>query len=128
MPRDAPSNLVEAASWEKDIAYFCVRCGALITRGHWELSLNGGFEHVFFNPAGLVFRVLCFKEAPGAEARGAASGQFTWFRGYLWRLAMCQSCDLHLGWRYEGAEAPRIFFGLIKDALTTQSPERSRQR
>lgn len=125
MPRDAPSAHVEAASWEKDIDYFCARCGAPITRGRWEMSLNGGFEHVFFNPAGIVFRILCFKEAPGAVAVGSASGQFTWFRGYLWRISACRSCDQHLGWRYEGTDKPRIFFGLIKDALTTQAPGRS---
>lgn len=83
MPRDAPSQDILAASWEKDIEYFCAHCGAPVTKGRWEMAINGGFEHVFFNPAGIVFRVLCFKEAPGAIALGAASGQFTWFRGYL---------------------------------------------
>lgn len=125
MPRDAPHHQAETASWEKDIDYFCAHCGAPVTRGRWEMSINGGFEHVFFNPAGMVFRILCFKEAPGAVAVGAASGQFTWFRGYLWRICACRSCDQHLGWRYEGTGEPRIFFGLIKDALTTQAPGRS---
>lgn len=125
MPRDAPADQIETVSWDRDIEYFCVRCGAPVTRGRWEMSMNGGFEHVFFNPAGIVFRVLCFKEAPGATAVGAASGQFTWFKGYLWRIAACTGCDLHLGWRFEGAEAPRVFFGLIKDSLTTRSPGQS---
>ncbi len=120
MPRDAPSTEVDAGSWEEDIAYYCVRCGALITRGRWEMSLNGGHEHVVFNPAGLVFRVLCFRDAPGAGPQGVASGVFTWFQGYRWRLAMCRACDAHLGWRYEGSAEPRVFFGLIKEALTTE--------
>jgi hypothetical protein len=119
MPRDAPSTDVRGEEWEKDIEYFCVCCGALVTHGRWEMSLNGGHEHVFFNPAGLVFRILCFREAPGAASQGPASGVFSWFRGYLWRLAVCRACDAHLGWRYEGGAEPRIFFGLIKDALTT---------
>ncbi|OAN43967.1 hypothetical protein A6A04_08780 [Paramagnetospirillum marisnigri] len=119
MPRDAPSHDAVLAPWTQDIEYYCARCGALVTRGRWEMSLNGGHEHVFFNPAGLVFRVLCFRDAPGATAVGAASGVFTWFRGYLWRLCACRGCEAHLGWRYEGSAEPRIFFGLIKDALTT---------
>lgn len=122
MPRDAPSAKVDAGSWDKDIDYYCARCGALVTHGRWEMSLNGGHEHVFFNPAGLVFRVLCFRDAPGAGAQGIASGAFSWFRGYLWRLAMCRACDAHLGWRYEGSAEPRVFFGLIKQALTTAQP------
>jgi len=120
MPRDSPSNETETTAWERDIDYYCARCGALVTRGQWEMSLNGGHEHVFFNPAGLVFRVLCFREVPGAGTRGEASGLFTWFRGYLWRLASCLTCDAHLGWRYEGSAEPRVFFGLIRDCLTTK--------
>ncbi|WP_239988599.1 cereblon family protein [Paramagnetospirillum kuznetsovii] len=81
--------------------------------------MNGDHEHVVFNPAGLLFRILCFRDATGAAADGAASGVFTWFSGYLWRLAACRACGAHLGWRYEGAAEPRIFFGLIKDMLTT---------
>ena len=119
MPRDAPSSTVDTTAWEGDIAYFCARCGALVTRGHWEMSHNGSHEHVVFNPAGLMFRVLCFRDAPGAGTQGPASGLFSWFPGYVWRLALCRACDAHLGWRYEGSAEPRIFFGLIRDALTT---------
>lgn len=125
MPRDAPAADVESTPWERDIEYFCARCGAPVTRGHWEMSLNGGFEHVFFNPAGIVFRVLCFKEAPGVLCVGSAEATFTWFRGYDWRIGACRSCNAHLGWRYEGEAEPRIFFGLVRDALTTQAPGRS---
>jgi len=85
--------------------------------------MNGDHEHVVFNPAGLVFRILCFKEAPGAVAEGAASGEFTWFNGWDWRIARCCGCALHLGWRYESSKDPPIFFGLIQSALVT-GPER----
>lgn len=103
--------------------YHCAACGLLVTRARWAVAINGGHGHVFFNPAGIVFRVLCFREAPGADAVGAPSGVFTWFRGYDWRLALCRGCATHLGWRWDGAEAPKVFFGLIKDRLTaTPSP------
>jgi hypothetical protein len=119
MPRDAPKLDHEAGAWGKDIEYFCARCGHLVTRGQWELAMNGGHEHVFFNPAGIVFRIACFRDAPGAKAVGPASGVFSWFKGYLWRMGHCAGCDAHLGWRFEGAEQPQIFFGLIQSALTT---------
>lgn len=122
MPLDATETVTGTGLWDKDIEYFCARCGALITTGRHEMAMNGGHEHVVFNPAGMVFRVVCFRDAPGATHQGAASGLFTWFRGYLWRLALCRACDAHLGWRYEGSDQPRIFFGLIKPALTTSRP------
>ncbi len=84
------------------------------------MSFAGGHQHTFTNPAGLAFLLACFKEAPGAEALGSATGNFTWFRGYLWRLVACRACDAHLGWRYEGSTEPRVFFGLIRDGLTTR--------
>jgi hypothetical protein len=122
MPLDATRIESVTTTWDKDIEYFCACCGSLVTRGSLEMAMNGDHEHVFFNPAGLVFRVLCFRDAPGAAHQGAASGVFSWFRGYLWRIAVCRVCEAHLGWRYEGGAEPRIFFGLIKSALTTARP------
>ncbi len=97
---------------------YCARCGMFVTKGAWRFRMNGGHEHVVFNPAGAVFRVQCFQEAPGAVAVGSASGAFTWFRGYDWRMALCTGCNGHLGWMYEGAGAPAVFFGLVVQALT----------
>ena len=100
-----------------DDGLYCARCEALVTRTRWAISKEG-HEHVFFNPAGHVFRILCFSEAPGARDYGPATDDFTWFKGYDWVLALCAECGAHLGWRYEGAAAPPVFFGLIKDRLT----------
>jgi len=123
MPRDGA--LADAATDRQrtaaEIAYFCVRCGRLVTTDRWRLAMNGDHEHVVFNPAGLVFRILCFKEAPGIEAVGPPSGDFTWFAGYNWRIGRCCGCGGHLGWRYQGEAAPAIFFGLIKPMLTIGS-------
>lgn len=115
---------VESASdrsdQETDDALYCAACGALITRSRWRFAVNGDHEHVVFNRAGLVFRVLCFREAPGAVACGPSSAEFTWFRGYRWRVAMCVACDVQVGWRFEGQAAPRLFFGLDARRLTTR--------
>jgi len=111
---------------KEDDAIYCAACGHLVTRTRWAFDINGGHEHMFFNPAGIVFRVLCFREAPGAAETGDASDQFTWFKGYDWRLAICNGCGDQLGWRFEGASEndsePAIFFALIKGKLTSMKP------
>lgn len=122
MPRDMTASEDLDITEFQDLNYYCARCGAVVTRGGWEIRQNGDHEHVVFNPAGMVFRILCFRDAPGALARGAASTVFSWFRGYAWRAAWCRACEAHLGWRFEGDAEPRVFFGLIKDALSTAKP------
>ncbi len=107
---------------EEDDEIYCAACGHVVTRGCWRMAMNGGHEHTFFNPAGHVFRVVCFKEAPGAGTVGASSDEFTWFKGYQWRIAGCLGCAAHLGWRFADAATPAIFFGLIKPKLTTVKP------
>ena len=83
--------------------------------------MGEGHERVFINPGGHVFRIGCFIEAPGTLEIGPATDEHTWFPGYAWTLVLCSGCKTHVGWRFEGEIAPRIFFGLIKTALT-QSP------
>lgn len=118
----APDAEIENEVDEKtDEAIYCARCGEVVTRTGWRLSMDG-HEHVVFNPLGRVFRILCFIEAPGAAAGGEASDDFSWFKGYLWRLAFCGDCGAHLGWRYEGDGDPPSFFGLIKNRLSIRPP------
>lgn len=119
MPRDAADIITDAPVDEKSggVAFYCAACGAFMTRGSLGMRMGGEHEHVFFNPAGMVFRVVCFQDAPGAVAVGSPSGRFTWFRGFDWRVALCKACDAHVGWMYEGMGPPAVFFGLIKPML-----------
>jgi len=105
---------------EADDPLFCHRCEHLVTRERWAISCNGDHHHTVFNPAGHLFRVRCFEDAPGAGEAGEPTDEFTWFPGYLWRFAMCRGCGDHLGWFYEGERAPLTFFGLIATKLTTK--------
>jgi hypothetical protein len=90
-----------------------------MTRGRWRIAERDAHEHTVFNPAGQLFTILCFKEAPGAATWGDASSDFTWFPGYRWTVATCRGCAIHMGWRFEGAS---VFFALIKPRLTTTKP------
>ncbi len=113
----APDAKNETETAEDDPIY-CAGCGHLITRERWAISIDG-HERVFINPAGRVFRIRCFDEAPGAADTGDPTKEHTWFPGYAWNFALCRVCDAHLGWRFVGGQAPPVFYGLIKTALTT---------
>jgi len=101
---------------EDERALRCRRCNAPITTVKERTSRDGQHQHTVFNPAGIVYEIGCFGQAPGCVAPGAASREFTWFAGYHWRVAFCALCFEHLGWYFSGGEA--AFFGLILNRLT----------
>ncbi|MDP6175002.1 MAG: cereblon family protein [Rhodospirillales bacterium] len=105
---------------KKKERFFCARCHRLITEGPERLSMNGAHEHTVFNPAGIIFEIQCFRDAPGVASIGEASGEFTWFKNYVWRLALCLGCQWHLGWQFRGAEALPVFYGLIANRLSCE--------
>lgn len=96
-------------------AIVCAECGHEITNHRHKMSKGGGFEHSFANPAGIVFQIGCFEEAPGVGAMGEESSEFSWFEGYTWQVVICRGCMTHLGWQYwsEGD----TFYGLILPRL-----------
>lgn len=103
----------------EDDRLFCTDCGAPVTRRRFAEQRRGDHEHTVFNPAGRVFTIRCFADAPGATPVGGSTDEFSWFPGYAWRIAVCHECAAHLGWTFEGMDA---FFGLIKDALSENPP------
>ncbi len=109
---------------ERDDRLYCAACGHPVTRERWRIAVNGAHEHVVFNPAGRLFRIGCFAVADGAAAVGAASDAFTWFKGFMWRIALCAGCGAHLGWRYSSGGALADFFGLILGMLSA-SPRKN---
>lgn len=118
----APDNKIDAKPFEEnEDVLVCAQCHTFVTRKAWSLPIDGRAEHFCVNPHGVEFRLLSFDQAPGAQARGPSSTEATWFAGYAWRVAVCCSCQAHLGWRFEGASGPARFFGLIHEALTDRS-------
>ncbi len=95
---------------------YCRACGLRITGEDQRIAVNGSHTHTFFNPAGRVFEVGCFSQAPGCLVSAESSLHFTWFAGYAWRPASCSGCGVHLGWRFEKGETE--FFSLILPSLT----------
>lgn len=89
----------------------CKICGHHITSHDRAIEHGGSHNHVFINPAGMVFRIGCFSRAPGCLNAGEPTGEFTWFPGYDWSFAVCAGCMSHLGWLYESGNDS--FYGLI---------------
>lgn len=106
-----------------DDALYCTDCGHLITRTRWVIS-KCGHERVFINPAGRVFRICCFSDAPGVITLGEPTVEHTWFPPFAWNFAMCDGCGIHTGWRFVDENAQDCFFGLMKTALTTAPNDR----
>lgn len=97
---------------------FCKSCHLWITAHDWQFSIKGGFEHHVFNPAGMMFHIGCFRDAPGCWATGKPSDEFSWFKGYAWRMALCQGCGKQLGWLFTHQES--AFYGLILNRLVDE--------
>jgi len=94
----------------------CAACSRRITRNSERISVADSHEHQFFNPAGFLFHIGCFRSAPGCFSTGQPTMEFTWFPGFAWRHALCDGCGQHLGWRFENSEA-NAFFGLVLSRL-----------
>ena len=102
---------------KKEKRLFCALCRHLITHQDERIQVNGGHEHKCTNPGGYTFRIGCFHEAGGCIAIGEATEAHTWFKGYAWKIALCASCERHLGWRFQ---TPADYFhGLILERLTS---------
>ncbi|SRR6056297_834896 len=110
---DKPGPDEETAERETDEGPFlrCANCLHVITSSDERIVMNGSHQHTFANPHGLVFEIGCFKKAPGCGQIGEATDEFSWFKGYQWRVAVCASCLLHLGWQF--ASSGSFFYGLI---------------
>ncbi len=103
----------------QDRHIICRRCGYRITQGSKRITVQGAHQHHFANPHGLVFCIGCFSTAPGCAYAGSFSNEFTWFKGYSWRLAVCGACLVHLGWLFVSAAGSR-FNALILDQLVDE--------
>jgi len=119
------SSSVPEVRARQDRAVVCGACGRPITDEAARIEMAGRHAHTCVNPAGYVYRIGCFRHAPGCVGAGGWSGDYSWFGGYQWQVACCGACSIHLGWAFEpeardSAPAER-FYGLILDRLAEAS-------
>jgi hypothetical protein len=106
-----------ASAAKKERRLFCALCRQPVTHQEERMEVNGAHQHRCTNPGGYTFEIGCFHEAGGCIAVGAATDAHTWFKSYAWKIALCASCERHLGWRFQ---APAGYFhGLILDRFTS---------
>jgi len=116
-PGAVPTEAAEEKTAEEPEALvLCRRCGQAIARPGDRTVRDGSHQHTFANPHGIVYEILCFQTADGCTTSGPATDEFTWFKGYRWRVAVCRACVIHLGWHFASDSGDR-FFGLISDRL-----------
>jgi hypothetical protein len=117
---EKPGYGVEDETKEKepdiDEYILCLQCLQVITSPAERIIMQGTHQHTFANPHGTVYQIGCFRSASGCRYAGQSSDEFSWFKGYSWRVAVCGSCLFHLGWLFisPGSES---FNGLILDHL-----------
>lgn len=89
----------------------CKTCSSHITSAEHRTVIDQSHRHTFFNPAGAVFEIGCFRHANKCNPVGRPSGEFSWFASMVWTPVVCSECLSHLGWLFEGNS--RKFYGLI---------------
>jgi hypothetical protein len=93
----------------------CSSCGHRVAADDERLAVAGQHRHTCVNPAGVVYRIACFRKAAGCKGQGSFVAEHSWFAGYGWQVALCGNCLVHIGWAFRGdAEG---FHGLIEDRL-----------
>lgn len=97
----------------------CRRCLHVITASDQRMVINGAHAHTFANPEGIIFEIACYRDAWGCGYLGPSSPEFAWFVGFMWRVAVCANCHVHLGW-YFSAPDGHFFHGLITSRLVTK--------
>jgi hypothetical protein len=121
-PGFGPEQLSDAVSREDPAAgehagphmLLCRACRGAVTGAGERIVVQGSHAHTCANPAGLLFRIGCFRAAVCGYA-GEPTYDWSWFRGMCWQVAVCRYCGAHLGWRFAGAGSE--FHGLILDRL-----------
>ncbi|UCH21765.1 MAG: hypothetical protein JSU83_00370 [Deltaproteobacteria bacterium] len=115
-----PGSLLEDETEEKtsddDKYILCRHCRQVITHPAERIEMGGSHTHTFANPHGIVYEIGCFRSAPGCGYTGPATDEFSWFKGFYWRIAVCRSCLTHLGWLFTSTGNVQ-FNGLILDRL-----------
>jgi len=101
---------------DKEGYLLCQRCFQIITSISEMIEVSGHHHHTFANPEGILFEIGCFKKAWGCWYMGPATGEFSWFKGFQWKVAVCSRCLTHLGWFYVSSDSGS-FHGLILDRL-----------
>ena len=119
-PERDPQSKTRGGHEERE-RLLCAVCGYPITTRDAAIAVAEKHLHTFFNPAGVLYEIGCFREADGCITVGEPTTDFSWFPGYGWLYTACARCTSHLGWRFESVNGPHGFHGLILKRLVMES-------
>lgn len=94
----------------------CAACRRPLTRLRERIDVQGAHAHTRTNPHGFVFRFGCFRHAEGCAQVGEATAEWSWFKGFEWRIVLCAGCRMHVGWFFQAPDGEG-FHGLVLDRL-----------
>ena len=112
------TSVSEKKKTEKEKYIRCNQCLQPVALPSSRISINGSHAHTFANPNGYVYEIGCFRSVMGCGYLGPSSDEFTWFKGYKWKVAYCERCHAHMGWLFISSNEAFSFGGLILDNLT----------
>ena len=118
LPDESVPDVDDQLQEDTDIgrSLLCRECLKTVTYEKERIEIHGSHHHTFANPHGIVYEIGCFRSAVGCVYAGRPTGEFTWFRGYRWRIAYCHSCMAHLGWLFV-SQSHHQFNGLVLNRL-----------
>ena len=93
----------------------CLACGHILTNEQERQSVDGAHIHTFSNPHGIVYIIACYGDVPGCTYIGSETEHWTWFEGYVWQIALCAGCRIHIGWAFR--QSDDRFHGLVRNRL-----------
>jgi cereblon len=113
----------------KSTSFACANCKSVICSKEdvFPMSCTGP-QNSFVNSNGYVHDTLTVRTANGLIQEQDWSEEYSWFPGYLWRIACCHYCSGHIGWCYKSKTPntkPRRFFGLSRANVRLSDPDRS---
>lgn len=98
------------------VSILCRQCRHLITTQAEKIAVQGSHQHTFANPHGIIFQIGCFQSAPGCGYTGQLTPEYSWFKGFSWKIALCRLCSVQLGWLFVSSGTQR-FNGLVLNRL-----------
>ena len=95
----------------------CRKCRHSITRPAEAIQVNSQHQHTFANPHGQIFEIGCFQMAEGCGYIGQKTAEWSWFKGFSWKIAVCGKCLVQVGWIFISSKGLDNFHGLILERL-----------
>lgn len=101
----------------------CKRCKTQIASYSDIFAMaKGNVNANYCNPAGYIHETLTVHKTSedALVIVDRPSTEFSWFPGYAWQIAVCSTCQSHIGWKFSALTKhlkPKSFYGLSCKSL-----------